>query len=184
MHSASASVRLFNTIAKREPAHLFNTIAKREPAVKKEDLGTLFSEFTKTIIEAIQSNNRAPYPSSSNPSTSDSSSHVCNFCGGPHFIRECLKVEELIREGKCKRNTDGKVVLPSGAFVPREIPGTLLSERIEEWHHQNPNQLGATSALLYSVEQPQLALTKPELSITSFALFPTLYQRQDCHDQS
>ena len=82
----------------------------------------------------------------------------------PHFIRECLKVEELIREGKCKCNTDGKVVLPSGTFVPREIPGTLLSERIEEWHRRNPNQLGATSALLYSVEQPQLALTKSEPS--------------------
>ena len=140
------------------------SIAKREPAVKKEDLGTLFSEFTKTIVEAIQSNNRACYPSSSNPSTSESSSRACNFCGGPHFIRECLKVEELIREGKCKRNTDGKVVLPSGVFVPREIPGTLLSEHIEEWHCRNPNQLGATSALLYSVEQPQLALTKPEPS--------------------
>ena len=49
-------------------------------------------------------------------------------------------------------------------FVPREIPGTLLSERIEECHCQNPNQLGATSALLYSVEQPQLALTKPKPS--------------------
>ena len=140
------------------------SIAKREPTVKKEDLGTLFSEFTKTIVEAIQSNNRARYSSSSNPSTSDSSSRACNFCGGPHFIRECLKVEELIKEGKCKRNAEGKVVLPSGAFVPREIPGTLLSERIEEWHHRNPNQLGATSALLYSFEQPQLALTKPDPS--------------------
>ena len=49
------------------------SIAKREsttPAIKKEDLGTLFSEFTKTIVDAIQSNNRSRYPSNPN-STSD-----------------------------------------------------------------------------------------------------------------
>ena len=141
------------------------SIAKREsttPAIKKEDLGTLFSEFTKTIVDAIQSNNRSRYPSNPN-STSDSSARTCNFCGGLHFIRDCIRVNELIQEGKCKRNTEGKVVLPSGIFVPREIPGTLLSERIEEWHRRNPNQLAApTTALLCTIEHPQLSYTKSE----------------------
>lgn len=138
------------------------SIAKREPSIKKEDLGNILSEFTKTIVEAIQSNSRSRYPPNSTSSTSDSSSRACNFCGGPHFIRECLKVDELIREGKCKRNAEGKVVLPSGAFVPREIPGTLLSERIEEWHRRYPNQTGDTASLLCTIDHPQLAFEKAD----------------------
>jgi hypothetical protein len=34
------------------------SIAKREPSIKQEDFGSLFSEFTKSIIEAINQSNR------------------------------------------------------------------------------------------------------------------------------
>ena len=130
------------------------SIAKRESSVKKEDLSSLFTEFTKTIVEAINQNGtRGRYNPNTPSSDSNPRSTTCNFCGGPHYIRECLKVEELIREGKCKRNTEGKVVLPSGAYVPRDVPGNLLSERIEEWHRRNPNQLAA-AALLHTIDKP------------------------------
>ena len=135
------------------------SIAKKEPSVKQEDLSSLFTEFTKTIVEAInQNSNRSRY--NPNPSSSDStpSSRTCNFCGGAHYIRECEKVDELIRAGKCKRNVEGKVVLPSGAYVPRDIPGTLLSERIEEWHRRNPNQLAAAT-LLHTIDHPDPVTT-------------------------
>jgi hypothetical protein len=129
------------------------SIAKREPSVKQEDLSSLFTEFTKTIVEAInQSGTRGRYNPNSSSSDSTPRSTTCNFCGGAHYIRECLKVEELIREGKCKRNVEGKVVLPSGSYVPRDIPGTLLSERIEEWHRRNPNQLAAVT-LLHTIDK-------------------------------
>jgi len=124
------------------------SIAKREPSIKQEDFGTLFTEFTKSIVEAINQNqgSRGRYPGAGSSDGVPRQTN-CNFCGGPHFIRECDKVEDMIRAGKCKRNIEGKVVLPSGAFVPREIPGTLLSERIEEWHRRNPNQLAAVTLL-------------------------------------
>jgi len=132
------------------------SIAKREPSVKKEDLGSLFTEFTKTIVEAINQNSRGR----GNPGQGDSDSGQrntdCNFCGAPHFIRDCGKVEEYTRAGKCKRNSEGRVVLPSGAYVPRDTPGTFLSDRINEWHRLNPNQL-ATATLLNTVETPELA---------------------------
>jgi hypothetical protein len=130
------------------------SIAKREPPIKKEDLGSLLSEFTKTIVDAIKQNSRGGRPMYG-ASSSDSQTRQtnCNFCGGPHFIRECARVEEVIRAGKCKRNSEGKVVLPSGAFVPREIPGTLLEERIEEWHRRNPGQL-AVSTLIQTITYP------------------------------
>ena len=35
------------------------------------------------------------------------------------------------------------MILSSGAFVPRDIPGRYLRDRIDEWHRRNPNQLAA-----------------------------------------
>ena len=133
------------------------SIAKREPSIKKEDLGSMFTEFTKTIVEALKHHNHSGTPHNS---TSDSSSRStsCNFCGGPHFIRNCGKVDEFVQAGKCKRNPEGKVVLPSGAYVPREIPGALLQDRINEWHNRNPGQLASVS-LLNTIDYPNSMTT-------------------------
>lgn len=140
------------------------SIAKREPPVKQEDFNSLLTEFTKTIVEAINQNARSRYSSNGASSGSAPRNTLCNFCGGEHFIRECLKVEEMIRAGMCKRNTEGKVVLPSGAFVPRDIPGNLLSERIEEWHRRNPNQIVAAS-LLHTFDQRSSVVTNGPQSV-------------------
>ena len=73
------------------------------------------------------------------------------FCGSPkHFMRACPEVTEYIRIGKCKRNIDGKVVLSSGAFVPREIMGGNLKDRVDKWHRRNPGQL-ATGQMMFMV---------------------------------
>ncbi|KAF8161861.1 hypothetical protein BJ912DRAFT_935808 [Pholiota molesta] len=61
---------------------------------------------------------------------STAATKAATFCGGPHFIRDCEVVEDYVR-----------AVLPSGVFVPRNIPGLLLKDRIEEWHRRFPNQL-------------------------------------------
>ncbi len=59
----------------------------------------------------------------------------CSFCGEiGHFIRGCLKVKEMIKEGKCRHNIDGKIILSTGTWVPRGLQGTWLKDRIEEWH--------------------------------------------------
>ena len=93
-----------------------NTLSA-EGSIKTENLGSLLAEFSKTIIEAINLNKRDQPPTSY---TSTSSSSIkCNMCGGTHFIRECKVVDEYIANGKCKRNSEGKVVLPHGIFVPR-----------------------------------------------------------------
>ena len=75
-------------------------------------------------------------------------SSKCNFCGeAGHFMRKCEVVNEYARIGKCKHNHENKIVLPSGATVPRSIIGTWLRDRIDEYHRQNPNQLGAAQML-------------------------------------
>ena len=96
----------------------------------------------------------------SGPSTS-----ICNFCGIPgHYIWECEIVEEFIQFGKCKHNLEGKVVLPSGAMVPRGITGTWLCNRVDEWHRQNPGQLAAQIFFEVTMPQDMTALVKEAAS--------------------
>ncbi|KAJ7444701.1 hypothetical protein FB451DRAFT_1056159 [Mycena latifolia] len=68
----------------------------------------------------------------------------CGYCSElDHFINACQHVLEEIKAGLCRRNADGRVVLPNGAFIPRAIAGNNLRARFQEWHKQNPGQLAA-----------------------------------------
>ena len=74
---------------------------------------------------------------------------LCNFCGCPgHFIRQCTDAEEYIQLGKCRRTAEGKIALPTGSFVSRDIPGRFMKLRIDEWHRRNPERLGANGYML------------------------------------
>src|SRR5882762_839867 len=57
-------------------------------------------------------------------------------------------VLEYIRAGKCKRDVDNRIVLSTRAFIPRNIPGALFKDHIDEWHRRNPNQLAAGQLML------------------------------------
>ena len=61
----------------------------------------------------------------------------CGGCGeAGHFLRECAKIEEYIRAGKCKKNEENRIVLPGGNYIPRYITGNSFVERIDKWHAQ------------------------------------------------
>jgi hypothetical protein len=75
----------------------------------------------------------------------------CNFCGSPdHFIRYCSDATEYIRLGRCKRNAEGKITLPSGLFVSRNVPGEFLKFRIDEWHRRHPGYLAPDAETIAS----------------------------------
>ena len=97
--------------------------------IKTEDLTAILEHLTETFIKALssqQQNNRAT-TSDRPPRPSPGGGGNCNFCGSPeHFIRNCMEVLEYIKDGKCKRNNEGKVILPGGAYVPRDISGQWL----------------------------------------------------------
>ena len=84
---------------------------------------------------------------------------ACNFCGSTdHFIRDCDVVVEYTKASKCKcSSASSKVVLPSGAEVPHGIPGTGLRDCVNEWHRQNPGQMGAVQ-MFFEVVLRQLRL--------------------------
>ncbi|KAG5634529.1 hypothetical protein H0H81_001646 [Sphagnurus paluster] len=74
----------------------------------------------------------------------------------PVAAQEQLSVKD---DGKCQRNHEGRIVLPSGAFVPSNTPSDNIKAKINEWHRRNPGQLAAgqmtanTGTMLYEVNQ-------------------------------
>ena len=67
--------------------------------------------------------------------------NFCHYCGNPGCqLRSCPFVEEDVRAGRCMRNQEGRVVLPNGNFIPRQLPGfdgITMRDRLYEWHRRN-----------------------------------------------
>ena len=131
--------------------------------VKTEQLGSILTEFTKSIVDAIKQASNTQSRTASMPMNRGGqvSNVACNFCGEDHFIRDCEHVVEYIKTGRCKRNGEGKVVLPSGAYIPRELSGKNMRERCDEWHRRNPNQL-ASGTMFNAVVLPTSINSTPQ----------------------
>ncbi|KAF7297477.1 hypothetical protein MIND_00981500 [Mycena indigotica] len=100
-----------------------------------------------------------------------SSPGLCNMCGeGGHYIGTCPTVEEYTKQGKCKRDVNGRVTLPSGAFVPSRILGANLRDRIDEYHRQNPGQLAAGQLMLDLAPRTAPAVAPAQPVAPAFAL--------------
>ncbi|EED82441.1 predicted protein [Postia placenta Mad-698-R] len=77
---------------------------------------------------------------------------TCHYCGNRGCrVGTCEFAEIDIRDGKCKRNTEGKIVLPNGSFCPRTIPGLTIRDRIYEWHRRNP-AVPAAPTMLFEID--------------------------------
>jgi hypothetical protein len=57
---------------------------------------------------------------------------------------------DYITNEKCKRNLEGKIVLPNGQYTPRNIPGRFIKDRIDEWHKCNPVK-STSSSMMYEI---------------------------------
>nr|GAT45998.1 predicted protein [Mycena chlorophos] len=139
---------------------------KQEPAVSSlvESLNGLIK------ILATQAQQQSAPRQNNNTYNQPAAGNECNMCGNiHHFIRNCEVVDEYTRLGKCKRDTNGRVTLPSGAFVPSRIAGKYLKDRIDEWHRQNPGQLAAAQLLLGLAPQP-IAVPAPTPAAPAFVL--------------
>jgi hypothetical protein len=75
----------------------------------------------------------------------------CVFCGqSGHFIAQCLVCVDYITNEKCKRNLEGKIVLPNGQFTLRSIPSRFIKDHIDKWHKHNPIK-STSSSLMYEI---------------------------------
>ena len=128
--------------------------------IKVENFGAIIAEFTKNMAEILSQSQGCGNTNYSNWQVD------CNFCGGKHYICDCKVVDEYVQAGKCRCNINGKVVLLTSAYVPREIPGTLLMEQVDEWHRWNPGQL-ATATLVHTIDKVLLYPLQPTYQLSS-----------------
>ncbi|KAF8205181.1 hypothetical protein K438DRAFT_1579517, partial [Mycena galopus ATCC 62051] len=93
---------------------------------------TALIETIKALTQLIASQQQSPVAlhSDSQPFPSPRPGS-CSYCSDPaHFIARCPIVAADLRSGFCRRNAEGKVVLPSGMFVPHRTVGPNLRARI------------------------------------------------------
>jgi hypothetical protein len=57
---------------------------------------------------------------------------------------------DYITNKQCKRNLEGKIVLPNGQYTPRNIPRWFIKDRIDKWHNHNPVK-STSSSLIYEI---------------------------------
>jgi hypothetical protein len=110
--------------------------------VKREtwDMESFMTGIGKIIADSMAQRSgpyRPPYQPASNPA--GPRPNGCHFCGGFSCrIATCPVVEEYRRAGKCIRNEQGRVCLPSGRFIPGHIQGATLKERFDNFLATNP----------------------------------------------
>ncbi|EED77429.1 predicted protein [Postia placenta Mad-698-R] len=110
-----------------------------------ELLGLTTSDYATSTPDLFDQSGSSPEPEDPIPSTSNL---TCHYCGNRGCrVGTCEFAEIDIRDGKCKRNTEGKIVLPNGSFCPRTIPGLTIRDRIYEWHRRNPAAPAAPTML-------------------------------------
>ncbi|GLB43661.1 putative integrase core domain containing protein [Lyophyllum shimeji] len=108
------------------PGHTSAAAPGSGVSVKTEEFSLLIEKLTQTI-------DRLNSPSSGGSGGRPPRPRDCAMCGQTgHLIGECPAVEQYTQEGKCRRNAEGRVVLPSGAFVPSTIrePGNIAAGRL------------------------------------------------------
>ncbi|KAF9797582.1 hypothetical protein IEO21_10855 [Rhodonia placenta] len=115
--------------------------------IKTEDISMIIESLSRTIVTLIQptthaTHNHAPAPrqqAAAHVHENSGAEQTCHYCGNRGCrVGTCEFAEIDIRDGKCKRNTEGKIVLPNGSFCPRTIPGLTIRDQIYEWHRRNP----------------------------------------------
>ena len=125
------------------------------PVIKKEelDMSVALATFVSTMarLESILSAQSLELAKRSAPRTTNApTNRTCNFCSEPgHFVNACPKALEYIKSGKCIRNTEGRICLPSGRYLPGTIIGNNLSERFDKYYatYQSQNTQPATTAV-------------------------------------
>jgi hypothetical protein len=72
------------------------------------------------------------------------STGFCLFCGTPaaeHIMRNCPVAEQYVRDGKCSRKSDGRIVLPNSDEIPRGLRGRWFKDRLDTYHELFPGKI-------------------------------------------
>src|SRR5215475_9498834 len=134
LHGSTPSVLLSHPV--QNPTVATNQSATS--AIKTEDLATFLDKFSQTLVNALAPQQPRPTYSGNYGNSLKPENPRCYFCGEEgHYGSSCLVAAQYIKDGKIKRNPEGKIVLPSGLFIPRAIPGITFCDRINEYYKRN-----------------------------------------------
>ncbi|KAI1786747.1 hypothetical protein LXA43DRAFT_1098947 [Ganoderma leucocontextum] len=100
----------------------------------------------------------------------------CNYCGVEGcWIRSCPRALEDVATGFCARAPDGRIILPTGRFIPRSLPGSYMRDRLLAWHARK--QSSARQRASPPVNQHPSAHRSPLRSLSPPPLFDPLVAR-------
>jgi hypothetical protein len=124
-----------------EPTSTTSQTTTPEQGIKKEEFLSILEQFSQSIVKAIES--KSP-PSDSAPRRRPCFYDGCDKSGA------CEKLKEHIEKGFCHRSTEGRIVLPDGSGITRNIAGRNLAERVENWNKDKQTSK-KTSTMFFSV---------------------------------
>ncbi|KNZ80297.1 hypothetical protein J132_06413 [Termitomyces sp. J132] len=110
------------------------------PAPKQE---TLELATTTAIVSALECLEALLTNGNTQPCQqfANSTCHFCSETGHTMVWGTCIKLEQMILQGKICHNAESKIILPSSTMIPNYFSKQLYMERIEEWHRLNPGQI-------------------------------------------
>ena len=86
----------------------------------------------KLSLRATSANPKAVRAQETVPGARVKKEPCCKFCGrAGHLIEACKEVDKYVLAGKCKRNTSGRIVLPSGVDIPPRANCKTLQDRCD-----------------------------------------------------
>jgi hypothetical protein len=152
------------------------------PYAKAEDLMTLFEQMAQSFLKVLtlqESTTNHASSSTNAQATTMLDLLSCAFCGQTgHFIAQCLVCADYITNKKCKRNPEGKIILPNGQYTPRNIPGRFIKDCIDEWHKRNPVK-STSSSLMYEINP---VATSSQTSVATNMVSTSLF-RSGCRNR-
>ncbi|PBK89134.1 hypothetical protein ARMGADRAFT_936609, partial [Armillaria gallica] len=112
-------------------------VEQTEPQVKLEHINGLI-KLSETLLQLHADRHLQQAAQASHKVFAQSHSvRSCQFCGKPgHRFRDCRQIEIMEKAGKCRWNHENKIVLPTSAYIPCDLPGSCLQDRINAWHRQ------------------------------------------------
>ncbi|TFK31051.1 hypothetical protein BDQ12DRAFT_761515, partial [Crucibulum laeve] len=131
--------------------------------IKQDDFIALIASVVESTLNQRNARHAPSTAATASSSTSTQAAaprgpRNCNFCGeSGHFLRECLVLADYINTGKCKRNEQNLLVLPSGQFLPNAVSGANFKARFDEYYRLNPTQAPVSNMMFGISGSPSLA---------------------------
>ena len=134
---------LFKLVANLTRVVSANTQAQQQPRPAPPPVPRYQPQFQQQRLQPAPGGanlNAPPW----NPPRGQEQGSGCMFCGGlGHYVRDCPVAAQYIQHGKIVWNNENKLVLPDGRFVPRNLPGNTMRERVDYYlSPQGQRELG------------------------------------------